>query len=64
MPVKYGKRKTPEGIVVLDIFIRISNSDSNRKMASVFNQVKIYLGQSLVSELSLGGCVETPEPHD
>ena len=27
-------------------------------MASVFNQVKIYLGQSLVSELSLKGFVK------
>ena len=62
MRVKQGKRKTPEGMLVLDI--RISNSGSNRKMASVFNQVKMYLGQSLVSELSLMGCVKTPEPND
>ena len=27
-------------------------------MASVFNQVKIYIGQSVVSELSLRGCVK------
>ena len=60
---KQGKRKTPEGILVLDI--RISKSDSNRKMASVFNQVKLHLGQSLVSELSLRGCVKAPEePND
>ena len=62
IPVKQGKRKTPEGILVLDI--GISKSDSNRKMASVFNHVKLCLGQSLVSELSLRGCVKTLEPND
>ena len=62
IPVKQGKRKTPDGILVVDT--RISKSGSNRKMASVFDQVKIDLGQSLVSELSLRGCVKTPEPND